>query len=217
MDEDSERNQVLAASSPAQTEATDVSENNELDELPSQPLTCPHCGGAVDVSLGEVARRVICPACEAEFVVPAKDGSTEVPDAEIEADDEEPLRRREEELSGRRIRQVAVAKRAAIKTRSYLIVALWACVVITIQLTILTAERIQEDGFGLRPGLYLTFAAVCGLGAIYFYRKAREVRREIESNQLAGPEIEPDFSTLSDGSQRVTNLERMTQSDPPKP
>jgi hypothetical protein len=56
-------------------------------------------------------------------------------------------------------------------------------------------------------GVYLLFALIGAWGTIYFFRKAASLHREAKRSSLGAPEVAPDFSTLSDGSERVRNLE----------
>ena len=115
----------------------------------------------------------------------------------------------QDELNGVRIRQLAALRRAAYRSRSYCIIAIGVCAVGIVQIgyELLLARR--SGATALRQILYILGAiALLGIGiqclkwAIHFHKQAKESR-------LAPPAKPPDFSNLSDGSQRTRNLENI--------
>jgi len=166
-----------------------------------QLYTCPHCETVLDVTPGPTPQDVVCPHCSALTVIPAIDGATEP------AETEPPTTAREEELSALRIRQLAAAKRAAYRSRSYCVVAAVACVVVGVQLVWYAVSAFGAGGFGLSVIAYCLVAVLSAWGAVYFFRKAMEFDREAKQSSLQAAQGEPDFSSLSDGSQQWKNLD----------
>ena len=167
-----------------------------------EPLyTCPHCQTPLDVAAGPTPQDVVCPHCSALTVIPAIDGAMQP----VEAEPTE--RAREDELSGLRIRQLAAAKRAAYRSRSYCVVAAVACVVMAVQLAWYGVSAIRAGGFGLPAIAYFFVAMLAVWGAVYFFRKAMQFDREAKQSALPAALGEPDFNALSDGSQQWKNLE----------
>lgn len=101
-------------------------------------------------------------------------------------------------------------RRGAYRTRSWLIIAAVACVAGAAQLIYL-AVRGYHFGQRIVPGGDLLAAAVALVVLPFFIRRAIRVNREIRQSPLDEPQTPPDFSTLSDGSQRWKNLEAMTE------
>jgi len=112
------------------------------------------------------------------------------------------------ELDEQRIRQIATLRRATYRSRSYAIVAMVACVVVAVQLSLMSFSAFRRDNV---PGTaaYLLFAASCVVGAIHFYRRAAALNIEAKQTRLDSPTGTPDFSTLRDGTQRLENLENL--------
>ena len=175
-------------------------------------FACPACGHAFASDTAAPSNGVLtCPACGAEFFA-AADPTDE--DRELAERMEADLRRREQALNGVRIRQVLTERRSLFRTRSYFVVLACLAVVAAVQLGIYSLQRLRTDGAGLRAAAYLAAAA----GLLYAARacagRVRLYTRELGRPALDEPTAEPDFSTLSDGSQRVAeaaaNLERLS-------
>jgi ABC-type nickel/cobalt efflux system permease component RcnA len=114
----------------------------------------------------------------------------------------------EPELDGQRIRQLAALRRGAIRARSWCLITAGVCLVGAIQLVIFSVQLIRAPGSAwLRIPCYLMVAAAGLWLTVYFLRRARVLKREIGRSALGQPETSPDFSQLSDGSQRWKNLE----------
>jgi hypothetical protein len=142
-----------------------------------------------------------CPQCGTLVVIPAVEHGVDAATAE----DATPAH--EEELNALRIRQLASARRAAYRARSYCVVGALVCVVAVVQLAWTAIGMIATTNLRFRAALYAVAAVVAAWGARYFFRKAMAFDREAKQSALPQPTGEPDFSTLSDGSQQWKNLE----------
>ncbi|HEV2293300.1 MAG TPA: hypothetical protein VGR35_05555 [Tepidisphaeraceae bacterium] len=174
-----------------------------MDEIDPRPPSaafdayfCPDCElGVVGVE-GE-PHLLHCERCGKYFAVPMDERTAEQEDETS----------RESELSGLRIRQLAGARRAAYRSRSYCVIGALVCVVGVVQLTWMSVRLIRATGFGWQHIAYALIALLAAWGAIYFFRKAVELDREAKQSSLPAPAAEPDFTPLSDGSQRWKSLE----------
>jgi mutator protein MutT len=114
-----------------------------------------------------------------------------------------PAQRRTDELDELRIRKIARLSQANMRWRSYCLVGAIACGLGAANLLwrAIVASRL------LPTTLYLLAAIVMVWACFRLLRKARELdRRSPAQNTPTSP---PDFSTLSDGSHVVKNLEDM--------
>lgn len=174
---------------------------NDAGETASD-FCCPQCGQGVSFTQCEVAQLLVCPHCGNEFIAPSSDGSTELPAA-----DSEPVRVAQDELDAIRIRQVSMGRRATYRARSYAFIAASACAVLGIQLIWMIIRQVRASGWGLQCTGYTLFAVLAAYGLIYLCSRVRQLNREAGASALMEPTIDPDFSTLDDGSKQVTNLE----------
>lgn len=183
----------------------------EFAQPGSEPIIyhCPHCGGLVSVE-GPTQSGLRCPHCGESFSiasddVPANTAAGGVEDAQARAETEA---RREADLSERRIRQVANLRRGAYRTRSWLIIGACTCAVGFAQLVHLA---IRDWRFGLRlgPAADVILAMLAAAVFWHFVRRIRALSREIHEPPMHDPATPPDFSTLSDGSQRWANLDEL--------
>src|SRR5688572_24186871 len=147
-------------------------------------FACPTCGQAVDVPPAADVQYVTCPSCGEEFTVPAAD----VPGAIT----------RDDELDGLRIRQLATARRAAYRARSYAIIAAVVCLVAAGQFVWIVSTA---------PVRHALFAAVSFAGFAYFARLARQLHREATRSMVPGVTGDPDFTGLGDGGDVSRKLE----------
>ena len=116
---------------------------------------------------------------------------------------------RSAELDGLRIRQLATLRRAAYRSRSHAIVAMLVCAAAVVQAGFLLVQHLIRIGLDARLLLYGAFILAGAYGAFFFYRRAVALHREATESHLENPTTPPDFSTLSDGSQRWKNLEEI--------
>ncbi|MGH7214395.1 MAG: hypothetical protein ACREIT_06500 [Tepidisphaeraceae bacterium] len=176
---------------------------------PSVVFVCPGCATDVEVVQGDVAQLIRCPACDAEFLVPSVGGSSEPP---APPDYEAPEAPDVDELDALRIRNLSVARRAAIRSRSYMLIGAAACLIGAVKLVLMTIEEAAgaaPRGPDAWSTGYVLLAAVALAASVYFMRRATQIRRELAQPTLSEPTAPPDFSTLSDGSQRWKNLEEV--------
>jgi hypothetical protein len=118
----------------------------------------------------------------------------------------------DDHLDSNRIRQMAALRRAAIRTRSYCIIALGGCIVGAAEL-IFDVVRDWPEPFRFRgiwaSVIYLLSAIVMLAAAVYFIRLAMRFHRETKQSAILPPSTPPEFSQLQDGSQITRNLEEM--------
>jgi hypothetical protein len=89
------------------------------------------------------------------------------------------------------------------------VIAAGVCQVAAIQLVVYTAGQVRSMGWGRWPTIYVLIAVVCEVMAVYFVCQAIALHREAKQSVLSEPTTTPDFTPLSDGSQRWKNLDRM--------
>lgn len=169
-----------------------------------QTYTCPHCQTPLDVMPGPAPQDVVCPHCSGLTVIPAavdaEEAATDVAPSDAATD-------RDDELSALRIRQLATEKRAAYRSRSYCVIAAIGCVVAVVQLAWYGISTFRTSGFRFAGLAYFLVAIIAFYGAAYFFRKAIVFDREAKRSVLPEATQEPDFSTLSDGSEQWKKLE----------
>ena len=165
---------------------------------------CPNCGA--DVDFGAVAgdaEAVQCAACGVTLALPGSSLDDAAPHTPADRPGDFA-----EELDGLRIRQVATLRRGAARARSYLVIGAAVSVVAAVKLVSMGVDYVRANGWGPTPVGYLMFSAAALLLAGYFGRRALEAHRELNTPPPLPPEpAEPDFSTLSDGSQHWKNLD----------
>ena len=166
-----------------------------------QTYTCPHCQTPLDVAPGPQPQDVVCPHCSGLTVIPAAAATW------LEGWGESWEKLSEHELSSLRIRNLAMEKRAAYRTRSYCVVAAIGCVVAVVQLAWYGVLSFRTVGFRFAGLAYLLVAIVALYGATYFFRKAMMFDREAKRSVLPETTAEPDFSALGDGSEQWKKLE----------
>lgn len=115
---------------------------------------------------------------------------------------------REAELSGVRIAQIAALRRGAYRSRSHAIIAAAVALVMACQLVFSTIEHLLAG-----DRLFAVITAVIALllfgCTFWLIRLAVRLHRQAQPPPLAEPPLPPDFSPLSDGSQRWKNLEKI--------
>lgn len=123
--------------------------------------------------------------------------------------DNEPMSQRDEALDSLRIRQAVMLRRNLNRSRSYALIAALACLAGAAQCALLAWRQINSAGWTGQALLFILL--LCGLFAATFWlvRRAHRLHREAQQAHLPEPTTPPDFSTLSDGSQRAANLTRV--------
>ncbi len=193
----------LGAMSDDDAEAAADAEYEDDSSSPDD-YECPNCQAVIAIVRGDRATRIGCPQCGNEFVVAGTDGST---DPDEQADDERASE--EDELSSLRVFQVTKARRAAIRSRSYAFIAAVGFLVAAGQGAYDAWRRTLSGDFGMEFRLLVLFVAGSIAAGIYFAFRTRQIHREIRQALLPEPLTPPDFSTLSNGSQHVSNLEHL--------
>jgi hypothetical protein len=180
---------------------------DDATEAGATTLICPHCGQGIEARLAEVAQEIPCPACAGVFVLPAIDGSTDVPPQEHPDDERERIAaERERELDGLRLRNLTLGKLAAIRGRTYALVGAFACAVTAVKCILKLLPILHEQG--VTPPVVgfalIALAAVVAVVPLLF--NAAELNRDCRTIVIPEPQTPPDFSTLSDGSQIAEQL-----------
>jgi hypothetical protein len=111
------------------------------------------------------------------------------------------------ELDGLRIRRAIALRRSLYRGRSYAVIAAVACAGVAAQCGWLACGHARVGGWTLRPVLLIVLMTCAFAGSFILARRAVALSREARESTVPEPEAPPDFSTLSDGSQRVRNLE----------
>lgn len=173
------------------------------DALPE--FLCPICGGALVIAPSDVEQIAACPLCHEDITIPARTDSDDAAFA-FERACEDVENRDDDQLDARRIQQQSTLRRAVYRSRSYAIIAAIVCAVATIQLAQFTYRAVQVGYFGW-ASFYVLLLAGSVLGTVYSYRCALSAHREAARRDSNDSSIaQPDFSTLSDGSQQLENL-----------
>jgi hypothetical protein len=111
-----------------------------------------------------------------------------------------------DDLDERRIKQLAKLRRAAHRSRGYLLVASVLCVALAGQLVWVGIGRYRVGWVVMAAGLWLSAPILLAL-AWRAWIRAKELKVEAERSALEEPRTPPDFEKLSDGSQAWRNLE----------
>jgi hypothetical protein len=164
---------------------------------------CPHCGQPVAVPAG-AGGEFACPHCGGTFA------TAPVATAPVATEPHEHEPSRDDELDGLRIRQLSSLRRATYRSRSYAVMATIVCVVATVQAAVLlTRQGMHRVGGGSTIALACIVTAGA-YGTWFFARRAARLHAEATAPRPNDPHArEPDFSQLSDGSQRWKSLEQI--------
>ncbi len=128
----------------------------------------------------------------------------------MEADDEEARPTGAgHEIDVVRVRQLSALRRGAARSRSYCLVGLIACAVVSIKLVLMALQLVRTKGWSARPIGDLLGAAAAAWAAFLFFRGASQFHQELRRSLLSDPQTPPDFSGLGDGSQQWKRLEEM--------
>ncbi len=173
-------------------------------------VVCPACNYTITTAESPEESLTYCPACGADL---------EAVRAEADFQREQALRieverrQRDQQLNEVRIKQVLTERRSLFRTRSYFVVLGTAALVIAIQIAIYSVYRLQHGGFSFRVGAYIAAFLPLLLLMRFCWRKIRQYNLELATPLLPEPAADPDFSTLSDGTQRLDsaaeNLDRL--------
>jgi hypothetical protein len=159
---------------------------------------CPHCGQPVGAPAGTAAE-FTCPHCGGTFATPA---------FAIGSDPHEPSR--DDELDALRIRQLSALRRATYRSRSYAVIAMIVCVVAAVQAAVLLARHVMQGAFAGATVALACIVVAAAYGSWFFAHRAARLHAEATAPRLTDPPPrEPDFSQLSNGSQRWKSLEQI--------
>ena len=161
----------------------------------------------IPAALGESLLQ--CPHCGLQFFAATADDDAH----EAETLDYYSAQHPEEPLSEVRIRQISGLRRAAYRSRSWVIIAAGVCLVAGVKLVITMVLDIR-GGLRARPIRYGLAAVALFMICAYLVRQAIEMTRRIRQARQPEPREPPDFSSLSDGSQRWKNLEDLSGDKP---
>jgi len=184
----------------------------EPESTPQLSFACPSCQQAVFVDAVPENGLLKCPHCGGEFfatAVESDEDREEIQRLELEQ------RVREDRLVDLKRNKVLLERRSLYRTRTYFIIGMVLFISWAMQLTFYSARRaiIEGEGLSLRVCLYLAAIVVMIFFAYLCLRKILSINAELAEPVQHEPTAPPDFSTLSDGSQRLDeaarNLERL--------
>ena len=110
-------------------------------------------------------------------------------------------------LDQQRVRGVVLERRAMLRSRSYLIVAACACGGVFLQSIWLVVRETLHQRSVLALAMWIATAALSAWGCIKAMNRARVISAGLRTVEPKIDRVQPDFSALSDGSQRSRNLE----------
>jgi len=113
-------------------------------------------------------------------------------------------------LNSLRIRKVAQLHRGTTRVASYFLIVAGACGVIAVDLMERATKLVVRNGASITPIIYGAAALALIVLGFRMWRRFRQLSIEARRRNLPNPETTPDFSTLSDGSQVVRNLEKLS-------
>lgn len=146
-----------------------------------------------------------CPYCGTQFFARADVLGLDVVDDTLETETEKPdpsLR-----LDTNKIRQLTALRRGAVRARSWCWIAATVAAVAAVELIIKAIENVRHThGITSRAMGFVLFAILATVLAIAMGGHGQKLSREINAPPTPGPIDEPDFTPLSDGSQRWNNL-----------
>lgn len=161
------------------------------------PILCSGCGREIPAdSTGQIP--ALCAHCGAMRII----DDVEEPAAEASAPNEA-------ELEERRIRQIVRSRRAAVRMRGWYIVGMLACVILAAQQLGWFVTAVVRDARGAQQVARIPLALVLLAGAVSLRKRVRRLTAELRRHGLSEPTTPPDFTSLSDGSQQVRNLEKL--------
>jgi hypothetical protein len=111
-------------------------------------------------------------------------------------------------LDNAKIRRYILARRAALRIRSYCLVGFFGCAIGAADCAWHVVSLLRRGEIAWASGLTIAAAAMAWLGWKLLSRANVYARQaaDVEHDPPAG---EPDFSSLGDGSQKVRDLEEM--------
>jgi hypothetical protein len=121
-------------------------------------ITCPNCQTLLEIA-EVVDASVTCPECGVEITFEPEDPP----------------------LDALRVRQLAAARRAAYRVRSYCLIAALFCIVAAMQFLWNGVRYFHSSNFSLRTLGYFALMFLSGWGGIYFLRRAKALLAEAKA------------------------------------
>lgn len=174
-----------------------------------QTYVCPNCSLPVELTPSNETAEWACPHCGGVFVVASPSTSTDDDQADDRNDDA--ADDDSNELDGVRIRQLSQARRATYRSRSFCLIGAMACLIGVIELSIHLARTLARHEVDWTTGVVVVLDVLMGWASLMLFGKARYFHEEARRSSLSPPPPDhpPDFSTLSDGSQKWKDLENI--------
>lgn len=169
------------------------------------PISCPNCASQfipADQALQQ------CPTCQRQFFIPIPDETSDDDETQVHLELEQRFREAQDRLNQKHIRIVQLEKRALYRKRTWMLVLAMGMFGLAGQVVWRGVEW-----FSIHPWYALAYLIVASglmVGSVRFFAQAGHYSRLAREVRLPEPTEPPDFSTLSDGSQIVENLNRMT-------
>ena len=152
--------------------------------------------------MGQLAR---CPYCNTEFFASADTAHFDVVDDTADTDEEaiEP----QATLDNNKIRQLSALRRGTLRARSWCWIATTVAAAAAVELLIKAGQNaVHTHAVTGRAIGFVLFATLAVILAMNTFRTGKQLTAEIKASRLDEPASDPDFSSLSDGSQRWKNL-----------
>jgi hypothetical protein len=112
-------------------------------------------------------------------------------------------------LDSLRIRHLAAERPAIFRQRSYCVIFAGFCAVAVFELAWAALREARAAGWNGKAKLFVSGALFAAVGAMFIARQAVKLHRQTKRSVVPEPATSPDFSPLSDGSQRWKNLEEI--------
>jgi hypothetical protein len=116
---------------------------------------------------------------------------------------------RSDELDADRIDRIARMRQALGRSRSHAVALALITAVLAAQLLFNLVRHLLAQGLTGRAALFALGATLLATITTIAIRRARAISRELRQPLHHPPPQQPDFSTLSNGTQRWQNLDRM--------
>jgi hypothetical protein len=170
-------------------------------------LHCPGCDEEVDIAADSHGQLVRCPYCNTDFFASAEQSHLDVVD-----DTPQPMEVPSEEAAfdKHRVAMLVALRLGAIRARSWWVIGLFLSIMAildALRRAALYAEVLHH--WGIWPTIDILIALLAVRWAVHCWRRARELKREIDHSAIPDPVTPPDFSTLSDGTDRWKDLENV--------
>ena len=150
-----------------------------------EPHVCPECGSTRLSVDDRNPSLLLCDDCGAQHFVneSALEENAAAEASDSSNDDSNEPDAREDELDGLRIARMVKLKRAAYRTRSFLIIGAIASLVLILQLAAMTGREYAAARWSRRAILYVAIAAMCLLAVGWCVRRIHEVNADLRGQK----------------------------------